>query len=225
MVPHWHELPAWKVEFLALRLALAHADELVVHGLASMLRGSVEPIQVCDLSTPGSVDFALYDPSTTQPAAHDAFDRLREDARVGKVVVYTWNFQPWSAGDWIRRGARGYLSKSLPSTALVSALHAIHTGRVIVAPGQQSTSAGVGRFGQECLTPREAEALSLIAQGLSNRELADRMALSPNSIKSYIRTAYRKIGVNSRSQAVLWAITNGLGSASQLRDPAALGGG
>jgi DNA-binding CsgD family transcriptional regulator len=53
---------------------------------------------------------------------------------------------------------------------------------------------------------------------LSNRELADRMTLSPNSVKSYIRTAYRKIGVNSRSQAVLWAMTNGLASTAPRRD-------
>jgi DNA-binding NarL/FixJ family response regulator len=204
---------------LALRLALAHTDELVAHGLASMLRGCVEPIQVCDLTAPGPIDFALYDPSTAPRAAHDGIDLLRDDPRVDKVVVYTWNFQPWSAGDWIRRGASGYLSKSLPAAPLVSALNAIRAGRVIVAPGQQSAPGGGGWSGrEEGLTPREAEALSLIAAGLSNRELADRMTLSPNSVKSYIRTAYRKIGVNSRSQAVLWAMTNGLASTAPRRD-------
>ncbi|HXH79433.1 response regulator transcription factor [Nocardioides sp.] len=185
-----------------------------------MLRGSGAAHQVSDLAAPGPFDIALYDASGNQDA-HERIGRLRDDPRVAKVVVYTWNFQPWSAGEWIRHGASGYLSKSLPAGPLVSALEAIHAGRVIVAPGQQSSSASVGWPGRdEGLTPREAEALSLIAAGLSNRDVAERMILSPNSVKSYIRTAYRKIDVNSRSQAVLWAMTNGLGPTGRRRDQA-----
>ena len=59
------------------------------------------------------------------------------------------------------------------------------------------------------LTPREAEILALITQGLSNQEIAARAFLSINSVKTYIRTAYRKINVASRSQAVLWGVDNG----------------
>ncbi|MCW2834872.1 MAG: LuxR family transcriptional regulator [Nocardioides sp.] len=186
-----------------------------------MLRGLGAAHHVSDLAAPGPFDIALYDTSAHPQDAHVRIGGLRDDPRVAKVAVYTWNFQPWSAGEWIRHGASGYLSKSLPAGALVSALEAIQAGRVIVAPGQQSSSSGVGWPGRdEGLTPREAEALSLIAGGFSNREVAERMTLSPNSVKSYIRTAYRKIGVNSRSQAVLWAMTNGLGSTAQRRDQA-----
>ena len=62
----------------------------------------------------------------------------------------------------------------------------------------------------EGLTPRESEVLALITQGLSNLEIVHRSGLSINSIKSYIRTAYRKIGVTSRSQAVLWGVEHGM---------------
>ena len=51
--------------------------------------------------------------------------------------------------------------------------------------------------------------IALIAQGLSNQEIADRAFLSINSVKTYIRSAYRKIGVERRTQAVLWATQNG----------------
>ena len=51
--------------------------------------------------------------------------------------------------------------------------------------------------------------ITLIAQGRTNREIAAELYLSPNSIKTYVRTAYRKIGATSRSQAVAWAIRNG----------------
>ena len=60
------------------------------------------------------------------------------------------------------------------------------------------------------LSPREAEVLTLIAQGLSNQQIADRVYVSINSVKSYIRTAYRKIGAERRTQAVLWTLEHGL---------------
>ena len=59
------------------------------------------------------------------------------------------------------------------------------------------------------LTERESEILALITQGLSNAEVSARTFLSPNTVKSYIRTVYRKIGVSSRTQAVLWGVDNG----------------
>ena len=59
------------------------------------------------------------------------------------------------------------------------------------------------------LTAREAEIIALITQGLTNQEIAERSYLSINSVKTYIRTAYRKMGVASRSQAVLWGVRHG----------------
>ena len=59
------------------------------------------------------------------------------------------------------------------------------------------------------LSPREAEIIALITQGLSNQEIADRAYLSINSVKTYIRSAYRKMDVTTRSQAVLWGVENG----------------
>lgn len=61
------------------------------------------------------------------------------------------------------------------------------------------------------LTERETQILDWIAQGLSNREIAERGFVSINSVKTYIRSAYRKIGVQSRSQAVAWAVRRGYG--------------
>jgi DNA-binding NarL/FixJ family response regulator len=60
------------------------------------------------------------------------------------------------------------------------------------------------------LTGREVEVLTQICRGLSNTEIARSLFLSPNSVKSYIRTAYRKMGVVSRSQAVIWGLEHGL---------------
>ena len=59
------------------------------------------------------------------------------------------------------------------------------------------------------LSPREAEVLALICQGFSNDEIADRAYLSINTVKTYVRTLYRKIGVESRTRALLWGIDHG----------------
>ena len=59
------------------------------------------------------------------------------------------------------------------------------------------------------LSRRESDVLALIAQGRSNQEIADECFLSINSVKTYIRSAYRKIGVSHRAQAVVWALRHG----------------
>jgi len=83
---------------------------------------------------------------------------------------------------------------------LVSALEEVRVSRAAPAP-------------DHLLAPREVEVLVMICRGLSNAEIADEMFLSINSVKSYIRTAYRKIGVTRRAQAVLWGIRHGYDSA------------
>jgi two-component system, NarL family, response regulator LiaR len=62
------------------------------------------------------------------------------------------------------------------------------------------------------LSPREAEVVALIARGLTNQEIAERAHVSMNTIKTYIKSAYRKMGVTRRAQAVLWALDNGFES-------------
>jgi len=59
------------------------------------------------------------------------------------------------------------------------------------------------------LTPREVEVLALITQGMSNKEIAERLYLSINSVKTYIRSAYAKIGASSRARAVAWCLLHG----------------
>lgn len=94
----------------------------------------------------------------------------------------------------------------------MDALLAIHAGETVVspAPAKARPANGLDWPGRaEGLTNRESEILALITQGKSNDDVAALTFLSKNSIKSYIRSAYRKIGVSSRTQAVLWSIDHG----------------
>ncbi len=112
----------------------------------------------------------------------------------------------------LAKGVSGWLSKSLSGEELVSALERVCGGEVVVSedPGPDAPIVEGAWPGKEHgLSPRESEVLALIAQGLSNQEIADRAFISINSVKTYIRTAYRKIGVERRTQALLWATRTG----------------
>ena len=137
---------------------------------------------------------------------------LVANPRAHRVVVYTWNFHPDLVARAREIGASGYLSKTLPARELVAALEAVHAGEIVVSdpPGKDRRVVGCDWPGRgEGLTERESEVLALITQGRSNAEVVAMTFLSPNTVKSYIRNIYRKIGVSSRTQAVLWGVRHG----------------
>ncbi len=68
------------------------------------------------------------------------------------------------------------------------------------------------------LSPRESSVLALVTRGFSNQEIADQLYLSINSVKTYIRSAYRKVGATSRAQAVAWAIQHGFSAERSHRE-------
>ena len=199
-----------------LRIALVDDYDVVVYGLAHMLEPLRDRIEVAqlDVNEPVSVDvdIALYDTFAQPESDHRDFRALLDNPYAAKVVVYTWSFDPeLVAGAW-RAGVHGYLAKSLPAGHLVEALEAVHDGQVVVsAPHSRVNSApGLDWPGRDVgLTDRESEILALITQGHNNAEIAALSYLSPNTVKSYIRAIYRKIGAGSRTQAVLWGVNHG----------------
>ena len=200
----------------ALRIALVDDYDVVVIGLAHLFDEYRDRIVVAELDTNApvsdDVDVVLYDSFAQPEADHNDIAILVENPRARHVVVYTWNFHPALIDSALATGASGYLSKTLPARDLVTAIESIAEGNVIVsdAPPRKRPAAGLDWPGRsEGLTDREAEVLALVTQGKSNIEIAAVMFLSINTIKSYIRSAYRKIGVTTRSHAMLWGIEHG----------------
>ena len=210
-----------------LRLAIVDDYPVVVAGVASFL--AAERIDVVETgamtAVTSDVDVVLYDTfGQVQGVGIDLEDFVRDSD--AKVVVYSWNLEPQIIEQAIAGGASGYLSKVLTGPEVVAALERVMGGEVVIITGENETSVGgagdwPGRSAG--LSPREAEVLALIAQGLSNQEIADRVFLSLNTVKSYLRSVYRKIGVERRVQAVAWALTNGFKpEALRTVDPALL---
>ncbi|MEO7753729.1 MAG: response regulator transcription factor [Terracoccus sp.] len=200
-----------------VRVALVDDYEIVVRGLARMFDSYTDRIDLVELDAhvPISqpVDIALYDTFAQDQADRADFTELLSGGKAAKLVVYSWNVQPELLRAARDRGAAAYLSKGMPAALLVESLEQVHRGEPVtaaMAPGEPEVMAGDWPGRAEGLTPREAEVVALITQGLSNQQVADRAFLSINSVKSYIRSAYQKMGVTSRSQAVLWGVRHGL---------------
>ncbi|MBB3040968.1 response regulator transcription factor [Nocardioides sp. LMS-CY] len=199
-----------------IRVAVVNDYELVVAGIAAMLAPHHDRVNVVELDSGlpvlNSVDVILYD--TFAAIQGDGVDLdLLVHGNDARVVIFSWNLQPELVRRAIERGAAGYLSKGLASEQIVAGLEAVHRGETVTPPAS-TTAVDTGVAGewpgrQVGLSAREAEVLALITQGLSNQEIADRTYLSINSVKTYIRTAYRKIDVSRRSQAVIWGMKHG----------------
>jgi DNA-binding NarL/FixJ family response regulator len=199
-----------------ITVALVDDYDVVVVGVAHMLEQYRDRIVVAEIDTNqglhDAVDIVLYDSFAQPESDHEEIKVLVQNPRAQHVVVYTWNFHPDLVEQARRQGVHGYLSKALPARELVAALEAVHAGEIVITePPQRARSAsGLNWPGRaEGLTDREAEILALITQGKSNAEVAALTYLSPNTVKSYIRSVYRKIDAGSRTQAVLWGVANG----------------
>jgi DNA-binding NarL/FixJ family response regulator len=208
-----------------IRVALVNDYEVVVAGLNQMFANYTDRIEVVKLianrEVRERVDIALYDSfGQTAPEA-DSVERVLRNPLVKRTVVYTWNFQPARVNQATHEGASGYLSKTLPARELVDALEQVHAGKLVVSPAPRAANPTGGNWPgrEEGLSYRESEVIALITEGLSNAEIATTMYLSPNSVKSYIRSAYRKIGVARRSQAVGWGMRHGFAADHLRLDP------
>ena len=198
-----------------VRIAIVNDYEIVVAGVAALLSRFRDRVNVVELAAgqqiTSDVDVVLYD--TFGQVQGDGVD-LQElvDGSGAKVAIFTWNLQPDLVERALSHGASGYLSKALTAEEIVDRLEAIHRGEVVaeMRPMRaESAAAGDWPGSEYGLTQREAEVLALITQGLTNQEIADRAYISINSVKTYIRTAYRKIGVTRRAQAVSWGMDHG----------------
>jgi two-component system, NarL family, response regulator LiaR len=197
-----------------VRVAVVNDYEIVVAGVALLLEpyaGRVDVVELdAGLPVASEVDVILYDTfGQVQGDGVDLEDLVHGSS--ARVAIFSWNTEPALVRRALARGASAYLSKALAGEEIVDALERVHAGEQVVPAGIEPVEDAAGRWPgrEQGLTAREAEVVALITQGLSNREIAERTYLSINSVKTYIRTAYRKMGVTRRSQAVGWGVRHG----------------
>lgn len=204
---------------MPLYVSVINDFDVVVAGVRALLSPFADRVLVVDTqlqSTPDvAVDVALFDTFAAPLDWQIRLAELASDPGVGTVAVYSFMTDPRAVEDSIAAGAGGFLAKSRTAAELVEGIESIAGGKQVVDRGGREGIVSGDHWPAEDvgLTPREAEMLSLIVRGYSNEEIARSRYLSPNTVKSYIRETYRKIGVTTRAQAVAWGMSHGLQAA------------
>ena len=222
-----------------VRVLLADDQRLVRESLATLL-GLLGGIELVGTASNGEEAIALVEDQTPDIVLMDlrmprvdgieATRSLRERHPEVRVIALTTYADDESVLGALRAGARGYLTKDASGDDIRAAIHAVARGDAALDPAVQhhvvaalasehaGEPAGGHRGGSDAaepelpdgLTTREAEVLALIAEGLTNAEIAQRLVVSPTTIKSHINHLFGKAGIRDRAQAINYAYRNGL---------------
>jgi DNA-binding NarL/FixJ family response regulator len=173
-----------------------------------MLARSGPPVDVVTIAPDSDLDLVDVDVLLCDPVGRhlQLEDYLGAVAALtpAPVLVFTWSSSPSNVRRSLAAGARGFLSKGTSSANLAAAVEAVRVGETILPPTKLDTPRGTAE-----LSTRETEVLDLICHGMSNLEIAEQLFVSVNSVKTYVRQIYQKIGVSRRSQAVAWGLSHG----------------
>jgi DNA-binding NarL/FixJ family response regulator len=141
----------------------------------------------------------------------DATRQIKESHPQVKVLMLTMFTDPGTVAEAVKAGADGYLSKGSSREAVIKAIHDVAAGLSVLDPNVTE-----GIFGRlmtrdvRALTERELQVLQELAHGLSSRDVAEKFHISEETVKTYLKHIYRKLGVRDRTEAVAEALRRGL---------------
>ncbi|GAA3218349.1 response regulator transcription factor [Actinocorallia longicatena] len=212
-----------------VRVVLVDDHEMILAGLQAMLAGftgrvrvvgqAADPVEASRLVSALKPDIVLLDVRLGSHSGLDLCRKLTEAAAQSRVVFLSVYDDEQYVFEALRAGAAGYLLKRVDGLELVRRLEEVAEGETVVDPtlaGRMAASVARLNRGEfwpganRGLTQRESEVLSLLVGGLSNRAIASRLHLSEETVKSHLRTLYRKLEVTDRSAAIAIALREGL---------------
>ena len=187
-----------------LRAYLALQDDVEVVGEAS---GVDEALVVAETERP---DVVLLDLQLEDGHGLSVLPRLQQLDEPPRVLVLTSFVDEDYARQAIRLGACGYLVKNAGSAAILDGIRTAASGGSPMDPAIVRELAAGGSDPIEDLTPREHEVLVLIARGMSNRAIAEELVITEKTVKTHVSAVLRKLGVDDRTQAAIYAKDRGL---------------
>ena len=198
-----------------LEMVLAHEADIDIVGEAS------DGTEAVDRAAALLPDIVLMDVQMPKRSGIDACTAIKDVVPSAKIVMLTVSEDEADLYEAIKAGASGYLLKEISIEEVATGLRAVAGGQSLISPSMAaklltefSTMMKRGDDRQQVpaprLTERELDVLRLVAQGLTNAEVADRLILSPLTINAHLRSIYGKLEVTSRATATRFAVDHHL---------------
>ena len=200
-----------------IRILIADDHPIVRDGLRAVLStqpdftivGEAESgVQVLQQVAQSQPDILLLDLEMPQGDGVATLQQLTQTDATVRVIIFTAFDTDDRIVEAVRAGAKGYLLKGAPRAELFNAIRVVHGGGSLLQPVIASKL--IGRLTHpdalpEPLTPREREVLTLIAQGLPNKEIAERLVITERTVKFHASAILGKLGATNRTEAVALA--------------------
>lgn len=202
------------------RIIVVESQSIVGKALCHLLASDRELEIICDARTLDEGAIAVHQPDLLiidmdEFAAE--FDEIIAQSRLAspatRIVVLTSHAQQQSMQRCLACGVDGYLIKDISPGELIRACKAVARGETYFDPrvaGGLLRRLKAERPAEDELSLRESEIIRLIAGGLSNKEIGDRLCLSEKTVKNHISRIFSKLQITARTQAAIYAIRNGI---------------
>ena len=210
---------------MAIKLILVDDHPIILHGLQRLFEGEsdFEVVRCCsggnealEAVRSGAPDVLVLDLKMEDRHGLDVLRILRAENRMCRTVILTAAMRDDEVAAAVGLGVAGIVLKEASPTALVECVRDVHRGlrridRAMLARATPSgRSAPAATEGSGVLTPRETEIVRLVAQGMRNKELAQRLSITEGTVKIHLHNIYDKLGVDGRLELVLAAQQKGL---------------
>ncbi|MDR1496038.1 MAG: response regulator transcription factor [Clostridiales Family XIII bacterium] len=208
-----------------IRVIIADDDPIIVQGLSMILSASdgiellakasngAEAVKLCRELRP---DVALLDIRMPGADGVEAAEAITRDGLAAPLLLTTFD-EPELINRALKSGARGYILKNSPPERIISAIETVAKGGAVFAPDVidyirsaiREPDSGEAAEGNifSCLTSREKEVVGLIAEGLSNAEIAERLFISNGTVRNHVSTILEKTGLEHRTQIAVRSLT------------------
>ena len=204
-------------ELNPIRVFSVDDHPLLREGIAAMINNQPDMLLVAQAATGGeavqkfrehSPDVTLMDLRLPDMSGIDALIAIRTEFAEARVIMLTTFEGDVEIQRALQAGARGYLLKSMPPNELLDAIRQVYAGKKRV-PAEVAAQLAE-HLSDEALTDREIDVLRLLAGGNRNKDIADRLYISEETVKVHVKHIMEKLGASDRTQAVAIAVRRGI---------------